>query len=172
MGRVGRRWSRRGEARRRVGGETTRVLRRGGEGGTTCLDLPLCLRGSSSSESSTVSGLRALRGEVGDGEVPRETYGEWERDGDLGGMWSLGAAEGVVARVEDNLSRRGVVDVRGLERRCASEGVVMDRGPVGGLKGLGDSSGRKNIVRSRKICWDAGRKWLTRLDREFFILGE
>ena len=74
-------------------------------------------------------------------------------------MESLGMAEGVVARVEDSLSRRGVVDVWGLERRWAREGVVMDRGPVGGLKGLGDSSGRKNIMGVGKVCWENGKKW-------------
>jgi hypothetical protein len=87
-------------------------------------------------------------------------------------MESLGTTEGVVARVEDSLSRRGVVDVWGLERRWASEGVVMDRGPVGGLKGFGDSSGRKKINGSRTFCWENGRKLLTRRDREFLILRE
>ena len=80
-------------------------------------------------------------------------------------MASLGAAVGVVARVEESRSRRGVVEVRGLERRCASEGVVMERGPVGGLKGLGVSSGKKIFVRSRLFGWDDGRKILTRRDR-------
>ena len=81
-------------------------------------------------------------------------------------------AEGVVARVEDSLSRRGLVDVWGLERCWASEAVVMDRGPVGGLKGLGVSSGRRKIIVGRTFCWDNGRKLLTRLDREFLILRE
>src|ERR1700679_2098643 len=79
-------------------------------------------------------------------------------------MESLGTAEGVVARVEDSLSRRGVVDVWGLERRWASEGVVMDRGPVGGLKGLGDSSGRKSIIGS-------GKDWLGEWEEIAYQVG-
>ena len=87
-------------------------------------------------------------------------------------MASLGTADGVVARVEESRSRRGVVEVRGLERRCMSEGVVIERGAVGGLNGLGFSSGRRKVVRRRIFCWDDRRNKLTKRGQGFLILGE
>ena len=65
----------------------------------------------------------------------------------------------VVAHMEEMWSSRGVVEVLRFVRHCAREGVVIARGPVRGLNGLGGSSGRRKISGVEVFYWEDLADW-------------